>query len=277
MSIVTISRGSYSKGKEVAEKLAEKLNYECVSREIILEACNEFNIPELQLVRALHDAPSVLERFQHGRERFLCYFNYALLKHVQKGNVIYHGLAGHYHLKGLNDVLKVRIVADIDARVQEEMKRENITEKEALYQLRKDDDERRKWGTQVHGTDTWDSRLYDMVFHIGQLTVEDVVEIIDTVLQKETFNPTASSQKKLDEMVLAARVQTMVVKNSPMADVKVENGNVYLSRLSDTIKADKKLKRNIEDSIADLDGVSTITFCEPFASKSNYINPFHNI
>ena len=52
MSIVTISRGSYSKGKDVAEKLAQKLQYDCVSREILLEASEEFNIPEISLVRA---------------------------------------------------------------------------------------------------------------------------------------------------------------------------------------------------------------------------------
>jgi len=31
MSIITISKGSYGYGLEVAEKLAEKLGYECVS------------------------------------------------------------------------------------------------------------------------------------------------------------------------------------------------------------------------------------------------------
>ena len=47
MSIITISRGSFSKGKEVAEKLAEKLNYECISRDILIEASEHFNIPEI--------------------------------------------------------------------------------------------------------------------------------------------------------------------------------------------------------------------------------------
>jgi len=62
VAIITISRGSYSRGKEVAEALAKKLSYECVSRDILLEASEEFNIPELRLVKALHDAPSILER-----------------------------------------------------------------------------------------------------------------------------------------------------------------------------------------------------------------------
>ncbi|MEE4261270.1 MAG: cytidylate kinase family protein, partial [Desulfobacteraceae bacterium] len=29
MGVITISRGSYSKGKETAEKLAQQLGYEC--------------------------------------------------------------------------------------------------------------------------------------------------------------------------------------------------------------------------------------------------------
>ena len=42
MSIITISRGSYNRGKEVAEKLAKELGYECISREILLEASTEY-------------------------------------------------------------------------------------------------------------------------------------------------------------------------------------------------------------------------------------------
>ena len=62
MSIVTISRGSYSKGKEVAENVAQRLGYECIARDAIIDASKEFNIPEIKLIRAIHDAPSILER-----------------------------------------------------------------------------------------------------------------------------------------------------------------------------------------------------------------------
>jgi hypothetical protein len=93
MSIITISRGSYSRGKEVAEKLAQALGYECISREILLEASQQFNIPEIKLVRAIHDAPSVLERFTYGKERYVAYIRASLLKHMEKDRVVYHGLA----------------------------------------------------------------------------------------------------------------------------------------------------------------------------------------
>ena len=89
MGIITISRGSYSKGKETAEKLAAVLGYECISRDVLLEASEHFNIPEVKLVRAIHDAPSFFERFKHGKEKYVIFIREAFLEHLKKDNVVY--------------------------------------------------------------------------------------------------------------------------------------------------------------------------------------------
>lgn len=277
MPIVTISRGSYSRGKEVAEKLAKKLNYECVSRDILLEASSEFNIPEIKLVRALHDAPSVLERFKHGKERYLSYYRSSLLKHVQKDNVIYHGLAGHFILCDIPHVLKVRIIADMDARVQEEMKREKITAEKALYILKKDDEERRAWGLQLHGADTWDSRLYDIVLHISTLTVDDAVQILFETIQKPIFQATPESQQLLDNLTIAAQIHTMLVNLSPKLKVTVKGGVAFISNVGDDLKTDSAFRERIEQLVEKVEGIQSVSIQEPLISKSTYINPYHNI
>jgi cytidylate kinase len=205
MSIVTITRGSYSRGKEVAERLAKKLGYECIARDILLEASGEFNIPEIKLIRAIHDAPKVLERFFGGTERYVKYYRSALLEHAKRDNIVYHGLAGHFFLKDIPHVLKIRINADIETRVKEEMAREKISAEEALFVLKKDDEERRKWGIQVYGMDPWDSRLYDMVINICTLSLDDAVDIIYGVLQKPTFQTTPKSQKMIDDLAISAK------------------------------------------------------------------------
>ena len=145
MAIITISRGSYFRGKEVAEKLAQKLGYACLSREILLEASEEFNIPEIKLIRAIQDAPTILDRFFGEKEKFVAFIRAALLKHVQKDNVVYHGLFGHFFLQDIPHVLKVRIVGDLEARVADEVKREGISAAKAREILTRDDAERRKW------------------------------------------------------------------------------------------------------------------------------------
>ena len=64
----------------MAEKLAAKLGYDCISREILLAASQEFNIPEIKLVRAIEDAPKILERFTSDKKKYVAYIRAALLK-----------------------------------------------------------------------------------------------------------------------------------------------------------------------------------------------------
>ena len=66
MSVITISRGSYSHGTEVAEKVAQTLGYRCISRDVLLEVSDEFNVSEIKLTRAIRDSPSILDRYTFG-------------------------------------------------------------------------------------------------------------------------------------------------------------------------------------------------------------------
>ncbi len=99
MSVITISRGCYSKGKEVAEKLAEKPGYECIFKEIILEASEHFHVIMKNLKQAIHDPHSFLEHITYDKEIDLCYISEVLLEHIEKDNVVYHGLTGPFFLK----------------------------------------------------------------------------------------------------------------------------------------------------------------------------------
>ena len=160
MAIITISRGSYHRGKEVAEKLAQKLGYSCISREILLDASEEYNIPEIKLIRAIKDAPTILEKLTRQKSKYLAYVRAALLKHVARDNIVYHGLFGHFFLQDIPHVLKVRIVADMDARVADEVKRSALSENKAREILMRDDEERRKWALDLYGADWWDATLW---------------------------------------------------------------------------------------------------------------------
>ncbi|MCP3890332.1 MAG: cytidylate kinase-like family protein [Desulfobulbaceae bacterium] len=276
MSIITIARGSYSRGKEVSEILAERLGYSCVSRDILLEASKEFNIPEIQLIKALHDAPSVLERFSQGKERYISFFCSSFFNRVANGNTVYHGLAGHFFLQDISHVLKVRIIANTEDRIREEMKREGCSKDVARYSLKRDDEERRRWGIQLYGRDTWDSRLYDMVLKIDTLSVEDVVDILEITIKKEKFTATAESEKKLKKRTVHANINAKIVNISPRASVKLEDDIVYLSNVEGLLKSDKKKRQEISDSIIETYGVKDVIFTMPAAAKDNYVNPFYN-
>jgi cytidylate kinase len=224
MSVITISKGSFSKGKEVAEKVAQKLDYACLSLEILLEASEEFNVPEKKLIRAIHDAPSIFSRFSNLKQKYISFIQATLLKHLRKDNIVFHGLAGHFLVKNISHVLKVRILEDMNDRLKLEMEQEGLTEKEALRKLKKDDHERLKWSHYLYGIDTSDPSLYDLVIHINKLSVDDAVEIICHTVALEHLQTNTESERLLDDMVLATEVKFALMPIGYKNKVSAENG-----------------------------------------------------
>jgi cytidylate kinase len=201
MSIITISRGAYTVGAGVAEKVAQNLGYDCISREVLLEASDEFNISEIKLIRAIRDAPKFLERYTFGRMKYINHIRADLLKRLSKDNIVYHGFAGHFFVKDIPHVLKVRIIASMKYRIENLMKREKVSVENAGSMVAKIDKERQKWSKRLYGIDTWDSRLYDLVINIEKISVDHAVEMICHTVKLSPFQTTAESQKQMDELV----------------------------------------------------------------------------
>lgn len=257
MSIITISRGSFSRGKEVAEEVAKKLNYRAVSREILLEASEDFNIPEIKLIRAIHDAPSILERFTFGRERYLAQIESTLLEHLRRDNIVYHGLAGHFFVRSISHVLKVRIIADLEERLRTKMERQKSSKEKAFEELKKDDKARRQWSLRLYGVDTWDSTLYDLVLHIHKLTVKNAVDIICGTVRLEQFRTTPESQRAIDDLAIAAMVKAKIVKEYPRAKVRVRAGEALIHvQAAETLESE--IVQDIQCAAREVPGVREI-------------------
>jgi cytidylate kinase len=257
MSVITISRGSYSYGKEVAEKVAQRLGYSCIAREVLLEASGQFNIPEVKLIQAFEEAPSLWDRIVHGKEKYIAFIQAALLRQFQRDNVVYHGFAGHFFVKGVSHVLKVRIIADLDERVRMVMERDGISRKEALRFLEKIDDERRKWSRHLYGIDSWDPALYDLVVHIRKFQAEDAVELICHSLTFERFQTTPESKRAMDDLTLAAEVKAVLIDKKPDVEVMAQDGVVHIKT-----KAHKEhegsITREIQDLVGSVPGVKEV-------------------
>lgn len=204
MSVITISRGSYTHGSLVAEKVAQKLGYACISREILLEVADEYNIPEIKLLRSIRDAPSISERYTFAREKYINFIRAAFLTQVFKDNVVYHGFAGQYFLKDAPHVLKVRIIADMKYRIECMMQREAVSKKKAEQMVKDVDEERRKWSRKLYDLDTWDSRLYDLVINIEKISIDQASDMICNTAKLSPFQTTPESQKTIERLIQEA-------------------------------------------------------------------------
>jgi len=246
MPIITISRGSYFHGKSIAEKLATKLGYSCLSRDQVIENLDQFHLPEIKLVRGLDNAFSVLDRFPHGNKRFKAAIRSAILQHFLSGNVIYHGLVGHHFVCNIPHVLKVRIVADADKRIADEMARENISEEKARFILKKDDEERRKWGMFLYGIDIMAAENYNLVIRIGHLSEEEAINIIINAIGLPAFQETTESKADLADSALHAFISNKLI-DFPNAAVAAKNGQARV-----TLKVPEEQQQVIHDRISQM-------------------------
>jgi cytidylate kinase len=257
MSIIAITRASYSHGKEVAERVAQELNYECISKELISLASQEFDVPENWLRRAVEEAPKLLDRFRYGKQKYVAYLRSALLEYAAKDNLVYHGLAGHLLLADIPNILRVMISATTEERVKILRERENVSEKEALKTLEKLDKERRKWAMYFHGKDPWDMSMYDLSLVIGRLSVEDAVGEILATAKLPAFQTTPESQRILKNQSLAARVKSDLMNFYQDVEVSVENHTVVV-HIKRSLKQEEAVTEDIQEIVKHIPGVENV-------------------
>ena len=257
MSIITISRRTYSRGKEIAEEVARILEYECIGREVLRSASEEFGVPEDKLYKATHDAPSLLGMTPDARKRYIAYVKAAFAAYMLKDNVVYHGPAGELLIQGLSHLLKVRITASLEDRIALKVERDGISEKEARKGILRDDEKHGKLMKWVYGKDDTDASLYDLVMNVSQINVEKAVEIITSTVRHKKFQPMTYSIRLMKDIELSCRVTANLIDIDPNIRVRSEDGKVHVH----TKASGRAMKKNVEiikERTAKLPGVESV-------------------
>jgi len=258
MSIITISKGSYGYGSEVAEKLAEKLGYECVSRQVLLDASEKFNIPEIELVKAIEDPPSFIERFFLGKEKYIAYIRSAFLKSIKRDNVVYHGFAGHFFVRDIPSVCKVRINAHMRHRIQKVIDAEGVTAESAEKMIGKIDEARRRWSQHLYDIDTADADLYDMVFKVDNLNKDQVVEMIAEAAGLPCFQISPEARAILENRALECEIKATLVERFPITRYVSADAGAVTVVLEAAVREKEKLSAQLEAALEGIAGIRSL-------------------
>ena len=222
MPIITISRGSFSGGKILAESVAAKLGYRCIDREEIIQKAAKWGVSQDDLRDAIEKPPSFLGQSQHTKYIYLAFIQAALAEEARRGNMVYHGLAGHLLLGKGPHVLRARIIAPLDFRIARVQEKLNYKRLEAIAYIEKKDDERHKWTQFLYGIDWADARLYDLVLNLEQMNIDEACETICSVAQLKSFAATAKTQHAIDNLARASHVKAKLAIDSATSDHQFE-------------------------------------------------------
>lgn len=222
MSVITISRGSFSGGKTLAQCLAKRLGYRCVDRDLIVERAAAHGVSQEEIRDALERPPGFLERFSQKRYRYLALIQASLTEEVREGKVIYHGLAGHLLLGSGRHILRTRLIAPLDYRVQMLHERLNYTRSEALAYIQKMDEQRRRWTSYLYGVNWGDPELYDLVINLEQMTIETACHIVSAAVHRRCFELTPACRRALADLALASKVRAVLAISPSTEGLELE-------------------------------------------------------
>lgn len=222
MPVITISRGSFSGGKLLAECLASKLGYRCIDRDLIVERAAAYGVSQDDIRTALEKPPKFLGQSKHTRYVYLALIQAALTQEVWNGEAVYHGLAGHLLLAGIPHVLRTRIIAPMEYRIRMVEERLKLPHTEAIAHIEKIDQERRKWTHFLYGVDWGDSSLYDVVLNLQHMTIEDACEVVCSMAKLKSFEVTPECQQAMDDVALASRIRANLAIDPSTSDLELE-------------------------------------------------------
>ena len=184
MAVITISRQMGSLGCDVADALARCLNYRVVWREVINEAASRADAPEMAL--ATIDELDLLSLRPSYDERKAYHQAVREIMHelVRADNVVIVGRAGQVILRGIENVLHVKIYAPFDLRVERVAEKHQLSFEAARMQVEKSDQSRARYLKRNYNARWDDPELYDVMINTAHLSVETAALLVCQMLTK---------------------------------------------------------------------------------------------
>lgn len=207
MAIITISRGTMSGGRAVAECLADRLGYPCVAAEILEKGAAKLGVPVKTVRGKLETPPGLWARLKRDREKYILAVRVALLEACATGELVYHGLAGQFLLKDCQGVLRVRLVAPHEKRMQLLVQEHHMTREAAAEFIHSADQDRRRWVKQMFGADVEALAHYDLTVSLRALSLESACAVIAEAASQPQHEITEDMRARMERLAAGCRTR----------------------------------------------------------------------
>ncbi len=187
--IVTVSRQRGSQGSYLGEKLAEKLGYQLLHREIIDEICSSSGYRR-QIIESLDNkVRSGMELWFEGVFKGMYIDSSDYFRHLYKiimsisalGGVIVVGRGSNFILRH-DQGFHIRVVAAVPKRIENLIKHQGLSREQAVKEVKELDKSRAEFIKNNFGQDIDDARHYDLVINTTYLDIDEAIKIAETAM-----------------------------------------------------------------------------------------------
>jgi cytidylate kinase len=275
VSIITITAGSYSNGRQIAKSAAKRLDYEYVdSANILSLVSKEFDVSESKLMQALKETPSGVGLFSQAKPEHIIFIETLITEYLLKNNMVYYGAIGLPLIQQVSHVLKVQIIANLEDRIKNKAKLDGISQERARKIVIKEDNQQKKWAEAVYNTSTTDPNLYDLIINIGHIKDDDLEDALETIISSvkhNKFQPMTYSLRCMKNIAMSCRVRATLADIDSKMQVKSDEGTVYIYTKAVKKKAQDKVLE-IKQRVMRLEGVKHV---EVYIDYDLFAKVFH--
>jgi len=200
-------------GSEIARDLARNLGCPCLSREDLIEGAFDEGIQVGKLETAIVKSGGFTGRLAIEREHYQAFSTAFLLDRAVDGPLVYHGRTGHLLLMGLDHVLRARVLADREFRIQAVGQRLGLDRDKSRRYLEQVDEDRRRWATVMYGTQLDDASQYGMTINLAQMGVDNAVAALTVIAQLPDFQLAPADLILMQDMRLAAKARLQLARD----------------------------------------------------------------
>ena len=215
MAILTISREYRSGGQEIGTAVAERMRYDYVGKERILADLRAQGERWISLLNEVdEDRPTIWDRFDWEYQGLMALMDSYIYDRAMDDRAVLVGRGANFLLEGLPHVLRVRLTAPIEQRVERVMRKDGVDRKTAIRLIEKMDNDRAAFIRANFHRDWYDVAAYDMVFNTAVQTFPEITEIVCGALQEKAGKLTLEVWELLRGRMLAARIKAHIATHT---------------------------------------------------------------
>lgn len=254
MAIVTISRQIGSYGDEIAEKIAEELQYILIDKNKLHDMAKDLKGDYSKEIEVLstESKPGFFDIFFNQRSGYTQLMSAMIYDFASRDNIVVRGRGGQFLLRDAPYVINVRIKAPLDLRVERVTKSQNLDREIVVSMVKKSDQSCEEFNKYLYDENVADNLWYDVIFDTAKISQQTIVDFIVGEVEKiEASTPMKEENKrKYNQLALEKRIEIVLLKemnDSNYIKVKAEfDGHVvisgYLSTDAENTIAEKLIK-----------------------------------
>ena len=233
MAIITISREMGTGAYQIAAEVARKLKYILVDDRRITACAAKYGLSPEMFQQVDEKPPTYITAEDRKRAAALNTIEMILLDFARKGNVILYGRGGQYLLKDCGNILRLRIIADFEERVERFAEREWIDPDLARSMTRSSDHQRAGF-VHFYFDRNWNDPLgYDVTFNTSRLSQDSIVESIVAAARDPFFNEQVEGLTELiDNTILINKIENALLNAPDLGyrpfKIEADKGHVFL-------------------------------------------------